>query len=130
MLKKSVISLIIIFVSVYQLSGQIFVDNDYKMLDSVTYVDYINQDWEKVIYTGNIALNKNIDYFYLRMRMGIATYYLGRFPEAADHFENALIFNSKDQTAQLYLYDTYKLLGKNTKSTLLSEGHNHNRAQL
>ena len=130
MLKKSIISVIIIFMGVYQLSGQIFIDSDYKMLDSVTYVDYISQDWEKVIYTGNTALNKNIDYFYLRMRMGIAAYYLGRYPEAADHFENALIFNSKDQTAQLYLYDTYKLLGKNTKAYRLSVSFSDNTKSL
>ena len=89
--KSSAISLIVIFVGIYQLSGQIFIGSDYKELDSITYANYINQDWEKVIYNGNRALIRNIDYFYLRMRMGIAAYYLGKLPDAADHFEKALI---------------------------------------
>ena len=130
MMKKSAISLIILFASVYQLSGQIYIGSDYKELDSVTYTHYLNQEWEEVIYTGNRALNRNIDYFYLRMRMGIAAYYLGKLPDAADHFEKALTFNSKDQTAQLYLYDTYKLLGKNTKAYRLTRSFSKNTLSL
>ena len=124
MLKKIAVSLIIIFAGTYQLSAQIYLGPDYRNLDSITYSHYLNQDWEKVLYTGNTALNRNTDYFYLRMRMGIAAYYLGKYTEAADHFEKALIFNSKDQTAQLYLYDTYKLFGKNTKAYRLSWSFN------
>jgi len=55
------------------------------------------------------------------MRMGIAAYSLGRYPEAANQLEKALTYNSKDAIAQLYLYDTYKLLGKNTKAYRLSK---------
>ena len=62
--------------------------------------------------------------------MGIASYYLGKLPDAADHFEKALIYNSKDQTAQLYLYDTYKLLGKNTKAYRLSRSFSKNTLSL
>ncbi len=120
MLKKGLISLFILISIIYKVSGQGYMGPDYKSLDSLTYTHYINQDWKKVLSTGNNALNINVDYFYLRMRMGVAAYYLGQYPEAADHFEKALIFNSKDQTAQLYLYDTYKLLGKNTKAYKLS----------
>jgi len=130
MLKKIIISLIVLFASAYHLSAQSYLGPDYKNLDSITYAHYINQDWEKVIYTGNTALNRNIDYFYLRTRMGIAAYYLGRYPEAADHFEKALIFNATDPTTQLYLYDTYKLFGKNTKAYRLSMSFNKNTLSL
>jgi len=58
MFKKSAVSLLILFASVYQLSGQIYIGNDYKELDSITYAQYINQDWENVLYNGNRALNK------------------------------------------------------------------------
>ncbi|MFK5854556.1 MAG: hypothetical protein QM503_00405 [Bacteroidota bacterium] len=125
MFKKSIlISIIILFSGLYQLSGQVYMGPDYKNLDSITYAHYVNQEWDKVVKTGNKALNRNIDYFYLRMRLGIASYYLGKYSDAADHFEKALIFNSKDQTAQLYLYDTYILLGKNTKAYRLSSDFN------
>ncbi|MBC8319795.1 MAG: hypothetical protein H8E34_03630 [Bacteroidetes bacterium] len=127
---KALLISLIVLTGTQHLSGQIFVGNDYRILDSVTYTHYINHDWEKVIYTGDRALNKNIDYYYLRMRMGIAAYYLGRLPEAADHFEKALIFNSKDQTAQLYLYDTYKLLGKNTRAYRLGMSFSNNTLSL
>ncbi len=130
MFKKSAVSLLILFASVYQLSGQIYIGNDYKELDSITYAQYINQDWENVLYNGNRALNKNIDYFYLRMRMGIAAYSLGRYPEAANQLEKALTYNSKDAIAQLYLYDTYKLLGKNTKAYRLSKSFTKNTLSL
>lgn len=130
MLKKSIISFVIMFIGMYQLSGQMYFGSDYKKLDSITYAAYVNQNWEKVIYAGNIALNKNIDYYYLRMRMGMAAYFLGRYPEAADYFEKALLFNPKGQTAQLYLYNAYKLLGKNTKAYRLGRGFSKNTLSL
>lgn len=126
MFKKSVISLMIVFLWFDQLTCQIVENLNYRALDSITYTEYSNQQWKDVIHFGDIALDKNIDYYYLRMRMGISSYNLGRYPEAANHFEKALIFNSKAPTAQLYLYDSYKLIGKNTKAYKLRKGFTDN----
>jgi len=113
------IALILLFIGVRG-----FCQNDekinYKIVDSVTYADYTSGKWEKVVINGEQAIDHKIDYFYLRMRMGIANFNLGNYYNAASDFEKALKFNSTDQTAEVYLYDTYNILGKNTKANKLS----------
>jgi len=121
--KKYIISLLIAFVSISYSYSQSINDEyaDYTKLDSITFADYTNKNWEGVIHYGNIAIENNIDYYYLRIRMGIAYFYLEKYLDAANNLQKALKFNENDALAQLYLYDTYIILGKNTKAYKLSK---------
>ncbi|MBU2555036.1 MAG: tetratricopeptide repeat protein [Bacteroidetes bacterium] len=110
-------------------NAQLFWRHDYKTADSVTLQAYLAEDWQKVIDVGNAALKRNIDYYYLRMRMGIAYYQLGRLPQAANQYEKALMFNHKDPTAQVYLYNVYRYLGKNQKANRLTKQFNKTTAE-
>jgi len=69
---------------------------------------YQKQEWKSIITLGNNAIYNNIDYFYLRMRIGIAYYELKEYTPAISHFEKALEFNSADEVAMEYKY--YSLL--------------------
>lgn len=88
---------------------------DYRSVDSITFEAYSNENWEKVLKVGSRAIKNRIDFFYLRMRLGIANYKLGNILPATVHFEKALEFNRYDQDAMIYLYDCYQIIGK--KST-------------
>ncbi len=122
--KARFLTLILVCLFGGSVQAQLFWRSDYKRADSVTLNAYLNQDWATVIAVGNKALKHNVDYYYLRMRMGIAYYETNRLPQAANQYEKALFFNEKDPTAQTYLYGVYQLLGKNQKAYQLSKQFN------
>jgi len=84
----------------------------FRSIDSLTYALYSQQQWNEMIESGNLALAHNIDYFYLRMRMGIAWYSKENYHQSIPHFEAALKFNAADQTALEYLYFCYLMSGR------------------
>jgi hypothetical protein len=95
---------------------------NFKTADSETYKYYIQQKWDSVIYIGNEALNDGIDYYYLRMRIGIAYYNKKQYRLAEPHFIKAIKLNSADDYAKEYLYycylysQQYDLAGKLSRS--------------
>lgn len=76
----------------------------YFYVDSATLSMYNKQEWKNLISLGNKAINNNIDYFYLRMRIGIAYYEMQEYDECILHFDKALEFNSSSETAMEYKY--------------------------
>ena len=66
---------------------------DYGYVDSVTYSCYLTGNWDKVIALGSEALNQNIDYKYLRQRIGYAYYSKGDFIKSQKHFSFSLPLN-------------------------------------
>ncbi len=93
---------------------------NFRQVDSLTYQLYENQSWEQVLKTGRKALKNDIDYYYLRMRMGIAAFEAGKPAMAANQFQKALSFNENDPVAMEYLYDSYLEMGKNNRAWQLS----------
>ena len=93
---------------------------DFVQIDSVTYNHYLNKNWKPVLKTGKLALKNDIDYYYLRMRMGIAALETGKPAIAAKHFQKALEFNQNDPVAQGYLYDSYLEMGKTNRAWKLA----------
>ncbi|MFO7669193.1 MAG: hypothetical protein R6W31_06010 [Bacteroidales bacterium] len=77
---------------------------DFNQLNRETYRLYVDQQWDSVIILGNIALKQDMDFFYLRMRMGIARYNQEKYRQASDHFRKALEFNEADPIALEYHY--------------------------
>jgi hypothetical protein len=84
----------------------------YTKVDSLTYALYQQQRWDDLIEAGTDALDNHVDYYYLRMRLGIAWYNKQNFRQAIRHFEAALNYNSLDQTTLEYLYYCYLYAGR------------------
>jgi len=93
---------------------------DFKTIDKVTYKLLLNNEWNSLIETGKMALKNKHDYFYLRMRLGIAYYETENYRKAAQHFEKALEFNASDATAMEYLYYSYVLSNRKEEARALS----------
>lgn len=93
----------------------------FNELDSLTYIQYQNGQWNELIKTGNQALSAGFDYYYLRMRMGIAWFMLERYRLAANHFERALSFNSADPVAFGYLQKCYAWSGMETEAAYMNK---------
>lgn len=112
MLRRTLIILLLSTFCIFSTNAQDALFADFKNYDSLSYSYLINKDWDRVISIGNKALDSKIDYYYLRMRMGIAAYNKKYYPMAASHFRKALKFNFDDKSSQLYLKSIYQNMGE------------------
>ena len=90
-----------------QQAGLTFNEFDQKSLEL-----YENGDWKALALLCGQATEQGIDYYYLRIRAGIACYEKERFARAAIHFKKALEFNAGDNLAGEYLFYSYLQLNK------------------
>ncbi len=65
---------------------------------------YQDKNWDELISFSNQALGDGYDYFYLRVRLGVAYFENKQFRIAAMHLQKALDLNSSDEFTQEYLY--------------------------
>jgi hypothetical protein len=93
---------------------------DFLSLDKETYNLYMEKKWDDLIRAGKLGLKQDIDYYYLRMRMGIAFYEQKNYKASQAHFRKALEFNQGDPVASEYLYYAYLFAGQSQQANLLA----------
>lgn len=81
-------------------------------LDQQTTQHYYASQWDSVILVGKLGLKNGHDYFYLRVRMGIAYFYQEKYTKAITQLEKARSFNDQDDFTNSYLYLSYKYSGR------------------
>ncbi len=104
---------IFILLSFFLLGNQLFsqINYDYNYIEKKTYEYYLSNQWDSLIYLGNIGIKNNIDYFYLRSRIGAAYFEKHNYVKASEHFEKAMKFNCSDNFVIENLYNSYINLG-------------------
>ncbi|MDD2345003.1 MAG: hypothetical protein PHY85_02550 [Bacteroidales bacterium] len=105
-MKKS-LTIIILFFAFATLYGQ----RTSPEYDSLTLHYYNIGHWDSLLIVGDEALKNDIDYFYLRSRMGYAAFIKEHFRKSIKHFEKAYQMNSYDDFVKYYLYLAYKNAG-------------------
>ena len=80
---------------------------DFNTVDVLTYRYYQEKKWDSLIVIGKQALRQDIDYYYLRVRLGIAYFEKKAYFQATTHLEKAWQFNSGDPVIANYLYFAY-----------------------
>jgi hypothetical protein len=98
-------------------------NQDFNRLDSLSYACYLRGDWDCVVQTANKAFEKGYDYYYLRMRMGIALFSQEKYRLAALHFEKALSFSIGDRNALSFLMQSYQYGGLVFEAAALEKQH-------
>ena len=98
-MRKIIISTILIFYSVVIFSQQ----HDVKT-DSITYSEYLNGDWDNLIKDGKQAIRNDIDFKWLRQRLGYAWYVKENYYKSMYQYEQSLKFDTEDEISNLYLY--------------------------
>ena len=116
-LSKTSICILFLMISMKAFSWN---EINYRTVEEATYRLYMQKEWKALIDTGNIALDHGIDYYYLRMRIGIAHYELKQFRASIPHFKKALIFNEDDATAKEYLYYSFLFSGMDKEAKSLA----------
>jgi len=92
---------------------------DFNRINNETYRLYLAGEWDSLLVVGKEALRMGIDYYYLRMRMGIAFYKQEDYRKATFHFRKALSWNNEDPTALEYLYYSLLFSGRGEQAGLV-----------
>ena len=103
------------------LSEKISAQADFLTLDKRSYEYYLNCDYRNLKRTADTMISSGIDYYYLRMRLGILAYLEKQYSVAATNFTKALKFNSADTVSREYIYNIYILSGRKTDARLYLE---------
>ncbi len=91
-------------------------------VDSLTYKLYQQKNWDGLIAEGNRALDQGMDYYYLRVRLGIAYYEKQNYPLAMRNFDKALGMNDTEDYVKAYLYYAYLFSGRQAEAKVLASG--------
>lgn len=107
-MKKGILIIIFLMVNFALTEAQ-----NFHSIDQTTYQLYQQERWEDLIdyYKKNVNPEK-VDYYYLRMRLGIAWYEKTNYLKAIPHFRKALSFNGSSMIAKEYLYYAYLYSGQ------------------
>ncbi|HRZ98504.1 MAG TPA: hypothetical protein P5084_13185 [Paludibacter sp.] len=92
---------------------------DYKSIDSITWDYFQKYKWDELIKTGKEAIKNNIDFKYLRQRMGYAYFAKEDYYNAIKQYEKSLEFDSADELSHMYLY----YAGLNTGNESMARYH-------
>lgn len=90
--------------------------------DALTYRYYLEQKWDSLTNAGKNFIRDGIDFYYLRMRLGIAYYEKNNYSLAIPHFRKALQFDPNNQVALEYLYYSYLFLNRDMDAHLTGKG--------
>jgi len=83
----------------------------FKAVDSISYALFLKQDWKTLIELGKDAKSEGINFYYLKVRMGISYFKKGKMLIAMKYLEEAYELNQYDVVVQDYLYWTYRYTG-------------------
>lgn len=118
-MQKTIIVLIG-FLIPFILKGQ--APGSFRYSDSITYSLYLKKDWKNLVQKGNEALAAGHDYYYMRMRLGIAYFENKNYALSEKHFKRALEFNQGDNFAAEYLFYSSFLYGRTLQAWSLLSG--------
>ena len=94
---------------------------NFNEINTETYRLFLAGEWDSVIVVGKKALKQDIDYYYLRLRMGIALYNQTKYRQSEKHFQHALEFNQADPLALEYLYYAMLFSGQAEQANMVRE---------
>ncbi len=95
--------------------------DEFTKLDRTMYRQFLTGNWDSLIITGKNGLKNKQDYFYLRLRLGVAYYNTGNYSKAISQLKRAQHFNPYDETAMEYLYYSYLYLNRENEARALSQ---------
>lgn len=116
-MKKIVLMGIIIMM----MAGGLYAQEEAEYYEKETYKLYLKKEWSGVIEKCGEAIDKGIDNYYIRIRMGIAYYEQENYMQSTEHFEKALKFRPGEKLAMEYLYYANKFSGRREEADITAE---------
>lgn len=94
--------ILVIVLVAFQAHGQ--TEKNFTYYNDTTYLLYLEERWEDLIFLAKESIRAGHDFYYMRMRLGIAYYESGQYIPAIRHFNKALDFDENSLLAIEYLY--------------------------
>jgi tetratricopeptide (TPR) repeat protein len=113
--KAHIVSTLVLLLITFSVSSQVGSVNS-REVETLTYSLYLKGNWESLITAGDSAIEQGVDYYYLRSRLGIAYFSLGKYYTAIKHFKKAIEFNPIEELPGRYLSLSYLYTGQYEKS--------------
>lgn len=88
--------------------------------DSVTWKLYNDKAWEALLEEADRAIREDIDFYYLRVRAGVAAWELKKYRKAAEHLGKARQEYAHDDFTNGYLYSSLLLAGRDDEARHLA----------
>jgi hypothetical protein len=101
--------------------AKLYAQKDFVTYDRQTYEYYIKGDYKNLKKTADTMFSQGMDYYFLRIRLGVLAYNKQLYSSALKHFDRALKFNSLDTISNEYIYNSYILSGRNEDAKLFLE---------
>lgn len=98
------VNIIVLLLLFYSLHGYANHQITAASIDSISYVQYYNGDWDGLIETAELAEKNNIDFKWLQQRVGYAYFVKKQYYKSMRHYEKALDYDATDEISRLYLY--------------------------
>jgi len=120
-MRKTLISTI--FILMYNIVvGQI--QKDFAYYNSETYRLYTEANWKELIPIAKEGIANGHDFYYMRMRLGIAYFEQEKYTDAKKQFEKALEFDAGSLDAKSYSYYCLSYLGRKKEAIKYYNVHN------
>jgi hypothetical protein len=100
------------------LFSELDAQNDFRTLDRKMYEYYLKSDYINLKRTADTMLSLGIDYYYLRVRLGLTEYNIQKYSSAVNDLSRAIEFNSLDTTSHEYIYNSYMFSGRKTDAMI------------
>lgn len=116
--KKLILVSVLLLFTIY---GQSQVVYNFTDIDRITYELFTQKKWDSLIDIGKKSLRKNISFYYLHVRMGIAYFNKNNFHKAIYHFDQALKISDEEEYVKEYLYWSYLYSGRTSEAEWFSK---------
>ncbi len=87
-------------------------EKNFAYYNNETYKLYSEARWQELIPLAKESIQNGFDFYYMRMRLGIAYFEQGHYSPAKKQFEKALKFDPESPDPQSYLYYCNQYLGR------------------
>ena len=85
---------------------------DVLYIDSLSYEQYLQGQWDELIQTGRLAKENKIDFLHLQQRLGYAHFVKKQYYKSMYHYEKAKKYDKEDELTRLYQYYNAQSTGK------------------
>ena len=96
----------------------------YNYIDSLSYQQYIHEQWDSLLQTSNMAKKANIAFPLLNMRVGYAALMKNNHSLSLQQYNKALAWNSYNQDALYFVALNNSLLSRNEAASFMSKNLN------
>lgn len=115
---RTILGVLLLFIL---FTASMHAQNNFIALDKKTYDYYIRGDYENLNKTADTMLSRGMDYYYLRMRLGLLSFNKQLYSSSLEHFTKAAEFNSIDTLPMVYIYYSYLYSGRKADANLYLE---------